>query len=79
MAKKVSAPVWWKNTFFWFGGILVVLGIVGLIGGEEIIRDPGQVREGGLVLIFVCAGLVMLVNGWLTHRQSIQHFEEGEG
>ena len=78
MAKKNPRPVWWKNTFFWFGGVLVILGLVG-IGREEIIRDPGQIREDYLVLIFVAAGALMLINGWLTHRQSIQHFEEAGG
>jgi hypothetical protein len=75
VAKKNPRPVWWKNTFFWFGGVLLILGLVGL-GGEQVIRDPGQVREGGLVLIFLAAGGLMLINGWLTHRQSVQHFEE---
>lgn len=75
--KKPQKPVWWKNTFFWFAGFLLILGLVG-IAGEDRIRDPGQVREGGLVLIYLGGAVLMLINGWLTHRSAVQHFEEGE-
>ncbi len=74
--KQPERPVWWKNTFFWFGGILFVLAIVALIGGEDTIRDPGQVREGGLVWIYLGGAVIMLVNGWLTHQNALRHFEE---
>lgn len=75
--KKNQRPVWWKNTFFWFAGILLLLALIG-ITKEDRIRDPGQVREGGLVLIYFGGAILMLINGWLTHRSAIQHYEEGE-
>ncbi|MEZ5162892.1 MAG: hypothetical protein R2688_03890 [Fimbriimonadaceae bacterium] len=77
--KQPKRPVWWKNTFFLFGAALVVIGLWGLISGEKVIRDPGQIREKGLVLFYLLGGAVMLVNGWLTHVQSLKTFEEEGG
>lgn len=74
--KKHPKPVWWKNTFFWFGGILFILAVVGLISGENTIRDPGQVRENGLVWIYLGGAIVMVVNGALTHNQAVRAFAE---
>lgn len=71
-----SKPVWWWNTFFWFGFILICLAIWGAISGEDKIRDPGQVKESGLVIFYFLAGVFMLANGWMTHRQNIQAFNE---
>ena len=74
-----SKPVWWKNTFFWFGAILFVLALVGAVFGEESIRDPGQVREAGLGWIYLAGAVVMLVNGLLTHSQAVRlHAESVE-
>ena len=71
-------PVWWKNTFFWFAGLLFVLTLVGMLGGQDAIRDPGQVRESGLVWIYLGGAAAMLVNGLLTHQQAIRHFAESQ-
>jgi len=68
--------VWWKNTFFWIAGSLVLLGLWGLIGGESVIRDPGQIQESGLVWIYFGGALLMLVNGYLTHAQAVQAYDE---
>lgn len=76
--KTFPKPAWWKNTFFWFGGILFILAIVGLIGGEKTIRDPGQVRESGLVWIYLGGAVVMVVNGALTHGQAVRAFAEAQ-
>lgn len=77
MAKKAPVkPVWWKNTFFLFGFILAALAIWGLVQGENVIRDPGQVFETGLVGFYALGAAIMLLNGWLTHRQAIQAYEE---
>lgn len=77
MSKKApSAPVWWKNTFFWIAGILVLLGIWGFIGGEAAIRDPGQIRETGLSWIYFGGAVLMLVNGLITHAQAVQSYNE---
>lgn len=76
--KPLPKPVWWKNTYFWIAGILLVVAIYGLpfLGGENAIRDPGQKREGGLVVLYLAAAVVMLVNGWLSHRQTVLHYSE---
>ena len=74
--KKLPRPVWWKNTFFWFAGVLFVLAVYGLLRGADTIRDPGQVREGGLVLIYLGGAVLMAVNGAMTHSQAVRAFAE---
>lgn len=79
MSRKPPAkPVWWKNTYFWIAGILLIVGIIGLpfLGGDHAIRDPGQKREGMLWLLYFVAAVVMFVNGWLSHRQTVQLYRE---
>jgi hypothetical protein len=79
--KAPVRPNWVKNTYFWLGAILFILGIVGLpmFGGDEAIRDPGQKREDSLYLLYFVASVVMFVNGWLSQKQAVQHFEEEQG
>ncbi len=85
MSRKLPPkPVWYKNTYFWIAGILFLIGVSGLpfLAGELAIRDPGQKREGGLVLIYFGGSLVMLVGGLLSHTQTVHHYREvaeGEG
>ncbi|MEX2243136.1 MAG: hypothetical protein WD716_04730 [Fimbriimonadaceae bacterium] len=76
--KPTPRPAWWKNTFFWFAGVLFVLAVVGLISGEATIRDPGQVRESGLVWIYLGGAALMLINGALTHGQALRAFAEAQ-
>lgn len=79
--KPLPKPVWYKNTYFWIAAILFVLGIIGLpfLGGDHAIRDPGQKREGNLFLLYFVAAVVMLVNGILSHRQTVQQYQEENG
>jgi hypothetical protein len=76
--KLLPIPVWYKNTYFWISGLLFVLGIIGLpfIGGDEAIRDPGQKRESHLFVLYFIASIAMFVGGWISHRQTIQQYEE---
>lgn len=74
--KAPPKPTWWKNTYFWIAGILFVVGVVGLIAGEKSIRDPGQVGESALVLIYFAGAAVMAVNGYLSHQQTVQSYLE---
>ena len=74
--KKVDKPVWWKNTYFGIAFLLVILGFVGIIGGEDSIRDPGQKREHGLALLYFAGAIIMLLNGFLSHGQTVQHYRE---
>ncbi len=77
MGKKLpKPPVWWKNTFFLFGIALILLSVWGMIAGEQVIRDPGQKFETGLVFFYFVAGVAMIVNGWLTHQQALQQYED---
>lgn len=81
MSKKpLAKPAWWKNTYFWLAAILFVVGIWGLpfLGGQEAIRDPGQRDENGLVFIYWGGALVMLVNGLISHRQTVLLYSEQE-
>lgn len=77
-SKAPSVPKWWKNTYFWIAGLLLIVAIIGLpfLGGDRAIRDPGQLPEGGLVLIYLGGAVIMFVNGWASHKQSLLHYEE---
>lgn len=80
MSRTPPVPTWWKNTYFWIAAILFVVAILGLIRGPEAIRDPGQKREDHLVVLIYFAGaVVMLVNGLLSHRQTVMHYHEVVG
>ncbi len=80
MSRKPPVPTWWKNTYFWIAAILFVVAIFGLIRGPEAIRDPGQKREDHLVvLIYLAGAVVMLINGLLSHRQTVMHYHEVVG
>jgi hypothetical protein len=77
--KKLPKPAWYKNTYFWISGILFILFIVGLLGGDATIRDPGQKREGMLWLLYLVASGIMLLNGVMSHSQTVQHYRETVG
>lgn len=74
--KRPAEPRWWKNTFFLFGFALFGIAIWGLVSGEKVIRDPGQIFESGLVMLYLVASALMLVNGWMTHQQAVQQYDE---
>lgn len=74
--KKLAKPAWYKNTYFWISGILFIVGVIGLIAGENSIRDPGQKRENLLPLLYFAGSAIMLINGYLSHRQTVQHYNE---
>lgn len=77
-SKKIAKPAAYKNTYFWIAGILVLIGIIGMpfLAGENAIRDPGQKREGGLVLLYFAGAVIMLINGLISHRQTVQAYNE---
>jgi len=74
--KSIPKPAAWKNTYFWIAGILALLAVFGLIGGDNVIRDPGQRRESSLWVIYILASVVMAINGFLSHRQTVQAYNE---
>lgn len=50
-----------------------------MLGGDVVIRDPGQKREDNLFILYLAASVVMFVNGYLSHQQTVQHYEEEKG
>ena len=77
-SKSPTVPVWYKNTYFWIAGALLLVGIIGLpiFGGDTAIRDPGQKVEHGLWMLYLVAAVVMLIGGFLSHRQTVQQYNE---
>lgn len=67
---------WWKKTDFWIALLLFVIGIIGLARGNEAIADPGQDVDPRLAWLYLLAGVVMIVNGILSHRQHLRDLEE---
>jgi hypothetical protein len=74
--KPLVKPAWYKNTYFWIAIILFVVGMIGLVRGDAAIRDPGQRREGGLALLYFGAAAIMFVNGYMSHRHTVQQYAE---
>jgi hypothetical protein len=80
VSEKVPArPAWYKNTYFWIAAALFLLSISAFIRGADVIRDPGQKREGGLAFWYLIASVVMYVNGWLSHQQTVRLYRETVG
>jgi hypothetical protein len=77
--KVPAVPVWYKNTYFWIAALLVILGVIGLAVGDNAIRDPGQKVEHGLCWLYFVAAVVMLVGGLVSHRQTVQQYQEETG
>jgi len=79
--KPSPKPAWHKNTYFWIAAILFVLGVVGLpfLGGDHAIRDPGQKRESSLYMLYFGASVIMFINGYISHRQTVQQYQEEAG
>ncbi len=73
-SKSIQAPKWWLNTYFWWSGAIFILSIGGLIKGVGVITDPGQRPEKYLVLVYFGAGVVMLINGLMSHSQAVQAY-----
>jgi hypothetical protein len=76
--KPLPKPAWYKNTYFWIALILFIVGIFGLpfLGGDNAVRDPGQRRETGLAYLYFGAAVVMFVNGYISHSQTVQMYRE---
>jgi len=76
--KALPIPAAWKNSYFWIAAILLVVGIIGLpfLFKDEAIRDPGQADEPRLWLIYFAGALIMFVGGVLSHKQTVQAYQE---
>ena len=71
-----ARPAWYKNTYFWIAAALFLLGILALVRGPDTIRDPGQKHENGLAWWYLFASVLMYVNGWLSHQQTVKSYQE---
>ncbi len=77
MSEKVPPrPAWYKNTYFWIAAALLILAILALLRGPDTIRDPGQKHESGLAWWYLLASVLMYVNGWLSHQQTVRSYQE---
>lgn len=74
--KLPPVPAAWKNTYFWIAILLLGLGILALLKGDGVIRDPGQKEESGLAFIYLGGAAVMWLNGVLSHRHTVQQYNE---
>lgn len=65
----------WLNTYFLFGLIMAVIGIIGLFKGANYIADPGQPKTPILPWLYLGAAILFIVNGMMSHRTYIKDFE----
>lgn len=55
---------------------MLILGVLGLVRGDDIIRDPGQVKESNLSLYYLGGAILMIVNGVISHLQAVRSYQE---
>ena len=55
---------WW-NSFTILAIILIAIGCIGAFAGDRMVFDPGRPTTGREWLIYLVAGVLMLVNGLL--------------
>jgi hypothetical protein len=55
---------WW-NSFNVLAVVLLLIGIAGAISRGKMVFDPGRASTGHEWIIYVVAGALMLVNGFL--------------
>ncbi len=69
MADEKKPGPWWRNTYFIFGFILAIIGIIGLVKGPNSIADPGQYpTTSSLPWLYLLAAAVFVCNGFLSHK-----------
>ncbi len=55
----------WLNSFNVLAVILLLIGIAGAIEGPKMTFDPGRPTSGYFWVLYVVAGVLMLINGLL--------------
>jgi len=53
------------NSFNILAVILLAIGVTGAVSGGHMVFDPGRVPSGHEWIVYVVAGALMLVNGFL--------------
>jgi hypothetical protein len=67
---------WW-NSFTLLAIILIAIGIIGVLSGGKMVFDPGREQTGKEWIIYLVAGGLMLVNGFLPQPHE-GHEEKSE-
>ena len=87
--KKHPKPAWWKSSYFWITGALLLIAVWGLAAGPNTIADPGQTDtrpknvletrnldgSSALPYLYLCAAVIMGLNGVLSHRQYVAQYK----
>ncbi|HVK02506.1 MAG TPA: hypothetical protein VM490_03475 [Armatimonadaceae bacterium] len=68
---------WW-NSFNLLAVILLAIGIMGLVTGGRMVYDPGRPSSGYEWLVYLVAGGLMLVNGFLPPANPVHEDDEKE-
>ncbi|MDX1931666.1 MAG: hypothetical protein SFU56_03590 [Capsulimonadales bacterium] len=55
---------WW-NSFNLLAVALLAVGVLGALSGGKMVFDPGRAATGKEWIIYVVAGVLMLINGML--------------
>ena len=55
---------WW-NSFNLLAVVLLAIGIGGAVSGGHMVFDPGRVSSGKEWILYLVAGALMLINGFL--------------
>jgi hypothetical protein len=68
---------WW-NSFNLLAVILLAVGIIGGIQGKNMVFDPGRPSSGHEWILYLVAGVLMLINGFLppSHSQEDEKLAE---
>ena len=72
---------WW-NSFNLLAVILLAVGILGGIQGKSMVFDPGRPSSGHEWILYLVAGVLMFVNGFLPPAHSPEEekaLAEGSG
>ena len=68
---------WW-NSFTVLAVILIAISVIGVIAGDRMVYDPGRPTDGKEWLLYLVAGILMLINGLLPPSTAPQD-EDSEG
>ncbi|MFN8139335.1 MAG: hypothetical protein U0R49_06010 [Fimbriimonadales bacterium] len=79
MSKPKKVGPWWRNTYFLFGAILLLIGLIGLVRGAQKISDPGQPpATQWLPWLYILAAAVFVLNGFMSHNLHANDLKEEE-
>ena len=68
---------WW-NSFIILAAILIAIGFIGAITGTRMVFDPGRASSGKEWVLYLVAGILMLINGLLPSTGTNGNTREDE-